>query len=87
MFEHLYQLHINTVEQPVQKFGRGQKNCGGKNAWFYANNTILFRTPPLKEQNNYMFQKFGGHGSLGPPGYAYASMPFLVKFLIKQSFD
>jgi len=30
---------------------------------FWANNTILFGIPPLKEQNDYMSWNLGGHGS------------------------
>jgi len=32
-----------------------------------VNNTILFGKTPLKAQNDYVFQKFGGgHGAFGP---------------------
>jgi len=38
-----------------------------------TNNAILFGKTPLKAQNDYIFQKFGGAmAPLAPPGYAYA---------------
>jgi len=32
----------------------------------------LFEKTFLKEQNDYVFQKLGGHGLFASPGYAYA---------------
>ena len=31
----------------------------------------MFIKTPLKAQNDYIFQKLGGHGPFGPTGYAY----------------
>jgi len=36
--------------------------------------------PLLKAQNDYTFSKFGGHGPLGPPGYAYVFTNKLLNF-------
>jgi len=48
------------------------KNLGEQSVWFYANNTILFGKTPLKAQNEYIFQKFGGvMAPLPPPVYVY----------------
>jgi len=49
------------------KIWGGENFLGGWNVWFLANSIILFRKTPLKAQNDYIFQKFGGEWPLWPP--------------------
>jgi len=49
----------------------------------------LFGKTPLKAQNHYIFQKFGGHGPFGPPGYAYGLTQWFLtwgKFTLGANF-
>ena len=59
------------MAQPAQQFGWGKKIWGEQNVWFYVNNTILLRKTCLKAQNDYVSKNLWGHGSFGPPRYAY----------------
>ena len=72
------QMHNNPqassclCRQRIRHERRSKKIWRGQNAWFQANNTILFRIPPLQAQNDYMFRKFwSGHSTRGP----LATMP------------
>jgi len=45
-----HQQWMSSAASP--NFWEGQKMLGGQNASYQANNTTLFRKPPLKTQNN-----------------------------------